>query len=75
MPDYLARILRTFIQLVAAGSFTALFQQIAKDVPASYTPYVLIVSTLVVTAAQNAAEQAKLIPTMLKPTDARIERV
>jgi hypothetical protein len=58
MPDYVARILRTMAQLLAAGGFTALFEQVAKDVPASYTPYVLLVSMLLVTIAQNVLEQA-----------------
>lgn len=71
MPDWIARILRTLIQMLAGGGFTALFEQVAKDVPPNYTPYVLIISTLVVAAAQNALEEAGLIRPLFKPADAR----
>jgi hypothetical protein len=75
MPDSAARVLRTFLQLLAAGGFTLLFEQIARDVPPSYTPYVLIFATLAVTAAQNWAEQEGIIPTILKPAGSRSETV
>ena len=75
MPDWAARILRTVIQLIAGGAFAALFEQIARDVPSSYTPYVALIATLIVTVAQNAAEQAGAIPTILKPRDAKTEKV
>ncbi len=63
MPDGLSRVLRTLVQLLAAGAFTALFEQLANDAPASYAPYVLIFSTLVISAAQNFYE--KTTDTML----------
>lgn len=75
MPDSLARVLRTLIQLLAAGGFTALFEQIARDVPAAYTPYILIIATLAVTAAQNGLEQAGVIPALLKPQFAKTDKV
>lgn len=56
IPDGLARFIRTLLQLLAGGAFTVLFEQIARDVDPSVTPYVLIVSTLAVNAAQNAIE-------------------
>lgn len=74
VPDWLARFLRTLVQLAAAGTFTVLFEQIAQDVPAYMTPYILIISMLVVTFSQNAAEQAGWIPTILKPENAAEER-
>ena len=58
MSDTWKRFFRTLLQLAAGGTFTVLFEQIAKDVPGGYTPYILIVSTLVVTLAQNAIEDA-----------------
>lgn len=58
MSETMKRFLRTLLQLAAGGTFTILFEQIAKDVPSSFTPYILILSTLVVTLAQNAIEEA-----------------
>jgi hypothetical protein len=75
MPDWFARILRTLLQMLAGGAFTALFEQVARDVPPSYTPYVLIISTLIVAAAQNALEEAGLLKPLLKPADARNAKV
>lgn len=75
MPDSVGRVVRTLIQLLAAGAFTELFLQVAKDVPEHYAPYILIFSTLAVTAAQNGLEQAGAIPTLLKPRSARVEKV
>ena len=51
---------KRFSHAVAArrGAFTVLFEQIANDVPRSYTPYILIASTLVITLAQNTVEDA-----------------
>jgi hypothetical protein len=74
MPDYAARILRTLIQLLAGGAFAALFTQVAHDVPPQYAPYVVIVTTLFVSTAQNALEQAGAIPTILKPADAKVDK-
>ena len=75
MPDWFARILRTLIQMLAGGAFTALFEQAAKDVPPNITPYVLIISTLIVAAAQNALEEAGLLKPLLKPADSRSLKV
>lgn len=66
MNDATKRFLRTLIQLAAGGTFTALFEQIAHDVPDGYTPYIVIVATLVVTFAQNALEDAGAIKPLLK---------
>jgi len=67
MNDSVARILRTIIQLAAGGTFTALFLQVAKDVPESYAPYIALISTLVVTICQNVAEEEGWVRPMLKP--------
>lgn len=75
MPDWLARVVRTAIQLSAAGVFTELFLQVAHDVPASYAPYIVIGSTLVVTFAQNIAEEEGWIKPRLKPASEPQERV
>lgn len=75
MPDWFARILRTLIQMLAGGAFTALFEQVARDVPTNVTPYVLIISTLIVAAAQNALEEAGLLKPILKPADSRSLKV
>lgn len=74
MPDWLARITRTAIQLGAAGVLTAFLTQVSKDVPPFYTPYVLIGSTLLVTFCQNIAEQEGWIKPILKPADAHEQR-
>ena len=60
------RTLRTLLQLIAAGGFTALVTQISKDVPDSYAPYILLVSALIVTLAQNLLENYGVIPPVLK---------
>jgi ABC-type uncharacterized transport system permease subunit len=73
MPDWLARVARTLLQMLAGGAFAALFNQIARDVAPQYQPYILLVSVLLVTLAQNAAETAGLIPTILKPAAAAHE--
>jgi hypothetical protein len=58
MNDATSRVLRTLVQLLAAGAFTDLFLQLASDVPDGYAPYILIGSTLLVSIAQNGVEQA-----------------
>lgn len=58
MSESQSRIVRTLVQLLAGGAFTALFDQIATDVPQQYAPYVVIFTTLLVTIAQNEIEQA-----------------
>lgn len=75
MPDWLARIARTAIQLGAAGVFTELLVQVSHDVPPFYAPYILIGSTLVITFTQNIAEQEGWIKPLLKPDDAKHDRV
>lgn len=50
------RVIRTFFQLVAGGGLTALINQVAKDIPTAYVPYLLIGSTLLVTLVQNVLE-------------------
>jgi hypothetical protein len=73
MPDWVARIIRTILQLIAGGAFAELFLQVAKDVPPEYTPYVIIISTLLVTICQNIIEQTTG-KALLKPADAETAR-
>jgi hypothetical protein len=74
MPDWAARILRTCLQLIAGGALTALIEQVARDIPTEYMPYVLLINTLLVTIAQNFVEQ-QTGHAILKPANADIERV
>lgn len=57
MNDSTRRIVRTLLQIVAGGSCTALFLQIAKDVPESYAPYIVLLSTALVAVAQIVVEE------------------
>lgn len=52
------RILRTIAQLIAGGLLYGLSEQIATDVPAAYAPYVVLISTLIVSVSQNLLEDA-----------------
>lgn len=74
MPDWAARIIRTFIQLVAAGGLSWLTDQLAKDLPPQYVPYMFGVYMLLVTFAQNFVEQSTG-KSLLKPANAQEERV
>lgn len=58
MNDQVSRILRTAAQLIAGGILTGLFEQVAHDAPATYTPYIIIAATLLVTICQNVVEGA-----------------
>lgn len=69
--DSLARVLRTLIQMIAAGAFTAIFDQVARDAPDSWRPYVAAIFMLLVVAAQNSLEQNEKIPTILKPANSQ----
>lgn len=64
--DWWRRAVRTLVQLIIGGSFTALVDQLVIDVPASYAPYVVIAATVVVTAAQNYAEDMGWVKAPLK---------
>ncbi len=57
--DFWQRIARTLLQLISGGGLTLLIDQIVTDIPPQYVPYVIILSTLIVTAVQNGAEAAK----------------
>lgn len=65
MNDATKRMVRTAVQLVAAGAMTELFRQLASDA-GSYAPYVFAGSTLLVTFCQNYAEDAGWVPAVLK---------
>jgi hypothetical protein len=54
--DSMWRVIRSLVQLVAAGGLTVLFTQIVKDTPDQYDAYILMVNTLIVVIAQNLVE-------------------
>lgn len=65
--DWLRRAARTLLQLIASGALLELTQQVAGDIPATYSAYVFIAYTVLVTAAQNAAEDhVSGFPALLK---------
>jgi hypothetical protein len=70
MPDWVARIVRTIIQLIAGGAFAQLFLQVAQDVPEKYAPYIALGSVLLVNACQNLVENATG-KALLKPANAQ----
>ena len=53
------RVARTLLQLIVGGGLYALTQQLAKDVPQAYAPYLVIFYTLLVALAQNLIEDMK----------------
>jgi hypothetical protein len=67
MTEATSRILRTVLQLIAGGALTALTDQIASDIPASYAPYIVLGYTLLVTAVQNYLEETGAMKPILKP--------
>lgn len=74
MPDWVARVLRTLLQLLAAGAFTAFFSEVVKIIPPEYQPLAMAFFMLLVTFAQNWAEAATG-KALLKPVGAQSERV
>lgn len=58
MSDTWARIIRSLLQLVAGGALYGLTEQLAKDVPNAYAPYIILGYTLLVTVAQMLIEDA-----------------
>lgn len=61
----LRKAARTLLQLVAGGALTAAVNQFADGLSANTKAYVLAAWTVVITLAQNTAETAGLIPTLL----------
>jgi hypothetical protein len=57
MNDSTRRVIRGLLQLVAGGGLAALFMQIAKDVPDSYAPYVVMGSAALAMVAQIVVEE------------------
>lgn len=68
MSDAIRRPLRTLIQMIASGGLTILVNQLAEDVPTSYTPYILIGFTILVGFCQNWLEDNKGLPAIFKAT-------
>ena len=75
MPDWLARIIRTALQIGAAGGFTALITEWAKLVPPQYAPMILAGSLILVSFSQNLLEDKGVVPALLKPTNANTAKV
>lgn len=73
MPDWLARIIRTTLQLGAAGAFTAIITEGAKLAPAMYAPMILAGSVIIVSFCQNIIEQATG-KALLKPANAEVAK-
>ncbi|MDQ2684107.1 MAG: hypothetical protein M3Y37_11335 [Chloroflexota bacterium] len=57
MSDGVGRIIRSLLQLIAGGGLTALFLQLAEDVPESYAPYLVLLGTGLVAVAQILVEE------------------
>lgn len=64
--DWWRRAFRTLVQIVAGGGLAWLTDQLATDLPAQYVPYMMGAYTVLVALAQNAAEDAGKIPSLLK---------
>lgn len=73
MPDYLARILRTILQLGAAGAFTAFITEAAKLAPPQYAAMILAGAVIVVNFCQNLIEQLSG-KALLKPANAAVAK-
>ncbi len=61
------RVIRTLIQLIAAGGATALFEAVTDLAPAQYQALILAIFMMIITFCQNVAEDLGLIPKVLKP--------
>jgi hypothetical protein len=64
--DWWRRAVRTLIQLIAGGGLAWLTDQLAKDLPTAYVPYLMGGYTVLVAMCQNALEDAGKIPAVLK---------
>lgn len=73
MPDWLARIIRTALQIGAAGGFTALITEGSKLVDPQYAPLILAGTVIIVSFCQNLVEQATG-HAILKPSNAQTEK-
>lgn len=62
----LQRVGRTIIQMIAGGGMTVLIDQIATDLPTSWTAYFVIGWSIVVGAVQNIAEELGWIKPIMK---------
>lgn len=59
------RSLRTIVQFVLGGGFTALVALMAEGLDSRTTALILAAGTLAVTWVQNYAEEHEIIPTLL----------
>lgn len=68
MPDYVRRALRTALQLVASGGLTAFVAVLTDGLTAQQAGLVLAGFQVLVTFAQNLAEDKTSFPSLLKAT-------
>lgn len=66
MNEVFNRVVRTVLQLIAAGALTAAVNTWANGLDPAWIAVVLAGWQAVVTAAQNYLEEAKVIPAILK---------
>lgn len=66
MSSTINRVVRTFVQLVAAGGLTSVIAALTTGLDQQQTAMVLAASTLAVTFCQNFAEDAGWIKPLLK---------
>jgi hypothetical protein len=73
--EVLNRVVRSLLQLIAAGGATAAFEAATGLVPEQYQALVAGIFYLIVVACQNAAEEAGLIPRFMKPEPITVELI
>lgn len=66
MNETTQRVIRTLLQLIVGGGLTWLTDQLAKDLPTAYVPYMLGAYTVVVVLAQNYLEETGKIRKVFK---------
>ena len=64
MSDSLARIVRTALQVIAAGGLYGVIELVAHDVQ---SPYILPLYAFLITVIQNAMEESGALPPLMKP--------
>jgi predicted membrane-bound spermidine synthase len=80
VPDWVARMLRTAVQ-VGLGTLAwavikvVFLRDVTPEQDLAIQALLVALGTVAVSALQNAAEQAGTIPTILKPANAKTARV
>jgi hypothetical protein len=67
MTDTVNRALRTLMQLIAGGGLTALVGMLLDGLSPEAAAFTTVITTFLVTFAQNWLEEHSVIPTVLKP--------